>query len=216
MKKYIKCESQITADKLQRIFDFITQEDPKFDATRDQLIPKIRVWTKVYDPACATIFLTLPEELKDYLKNTKPFHKRNQASLQDFAQMLYRWSGLNTPAVHIYTGVVGRGCDIYYINSLDMILVPFEDDGYDRRGYWTKYLITAVATNEFIIGYKVFSDDYRDRGGYMMKNGSTIMKENIPAGASKNDNAYLALGVGGPSNYTCVIDFLEKYGCFKY
>ena len=215
MKKYIQCASQITADKQEYIFNFIAQGDPKFDSKKEELIPKIRFRVANDDPACSTLYLYLPEELTDYLKWHKAFHERNQAALQDFARMLYRWSGASTPAIHIWVDM-NTGSNFYYINSLDMVLVRIDHDGYDRSGYWTKYLITARNTNEFTIGYQVSYMRYSDRTGYVKKNGTTIMRESIPSDADSRDNAYIALGIGSTYEYGCVVDFLAANSCFKY
>ena len=218
MKKYVRCATQVTEDKQQYIFDFITQGDTKLNSIKEQLIPNISFRTDRMVTSCDTVYLKLPEELKDYLEYDKPFKKRNQVALQDFARMLFRWSGASTPAINIFVGI---GCSIHYINSLDMVIVPIDHDGYDRTGYWTKYLITAGNTNEFTIGYTepdMFSSRLgnSNRVGYVKKNGSTILRENIPDGVHSKENAYIALGLNSTYDYTPVIDFLENHNCFQY
>ena len=214
MKKYIRCESQITVDKQQYIFDFITQGNPEFDSIKDQLIPDISFRARKLVTGCDTVYLRLPDKLEDYLKYGKSFKNRNQASLQDFARKLYYWSGVSTPAIDIFVDI---GCSVHYINSLDMLIVPIDHDGYDRTGYWTKYLITANNTNEFTIGYQVSYMHYSDRTGYAKKNGTTIMQESIPSDANSGNNAYIAFGLNfGGYDFTTVIDFLSKHSCFQY
>ena len=214
MKRYIRSDSQITVDKQQYIFDYITQRDPKFDADKDQLISEIGV--RFYagdssDMSYAMVYLWLPDKLKDYIRWTKRFEQRNQSALQDFARTIYRWYGSNAPVICIW---VDQGCSVFYINSLDMILIRIDNDGTDRSGYWTKYLITAINTNEFTIGYKEPLGYNSNAIGYVKKNGSTIMHDDIPHDANGRNNAYIALGLD--SIYNCAIDFLEDNSCFRY
>jgi hypothetical protein len=214
MKRYIRCASQITTDKQEYIFNFITQGNPKFDSIKDQLIPNISFRASKLVTDCDTVYLHLPDELKDYIKWDKPFKKRNQTALQDFARMIYHWSGVSTPAINIW---VDMDAQFHYINSIDMVLIAIDHDGYDRTGYWTKYLITANNTNEFTIGYQVSYMSYADRTGYVKKNGTTIMQESIPSDANSSNNAYIAFGLNfGGYDFTAIIDFLSKHNCFQY